>query len=401
MALAFQYQYIRIIINRPCLCRLDYRIPNESKRSRGFNRSAAAACIEAAREMIALLPDEPNPIGLISRSPWWCLLHYLVSAGTVLIAEISMRAEHNPQQADGLLKDSKKVVSWLRAMGKDNLGAERSWTVLSKLLIAAAPKIGGDTSDVQRDFPPSKRRNKDSKAYSTAHSKAAEHPRGGTGTEGKREGEGDYSHRHHQEPSHNNMGARMENSQEQPLEDFPDIFRGLLTDPFPFAGIPVHTNIDNPIAMQEAPPHYIQQNHNHQTSFTPNHDNCPDIMQNVQPLHTSMMFPTPEQLQNLSVFAKEDEDEEEAHKQQERRQRRKQSQGIGQISLPPPFPPHWVPSSPMHSLPQPHSQGSGESFSMGGLAHSFRDSGHGSQTTRTSYEDMSSSGNNPGQRRIG
>lgn len=193
----------------------------------------------------------------------------------------------------------------------------------------------------------------------------------------------------------------MENNQEQPLEDFPDIFRGLLTDPFPFAGIPVHTNIDNPIAMQEAPPHYMQQNRN-QASFTPNHDNCPDIMQNAQPLHTSMIFPTPEQIQSLTVSAKEDEeDEEETHKQQERRQKRKQSQGVGQISLPPPFPPHWIPSSPMHSLPQSHSQGSSESFSMGGLAHSFKDSGHGSQTTRTSYEDMSSSGNNAGQRRAG
>ena len=26
-----------------------------------------------------------------------------------------MRAEHDPQQVDGLVKDSKKVVSWLRA----------------------------------------------------------------------------------------------------------------------------------------------------------------------------------------------------------------------------------------------------------------------------------------------
>ncbi|RPB05487.1 hypothetical protein L873DRAFT_1825208 [Choiromyces venosus 120613-1] len=393
MALAFQYQYIRIIINRPCLCRLDYRIPNESKRSRGFNRSAAATCIEAAREMIALLPDEPNPIGLISTSPWWCLLHYLVSAGTVLMVEIAMRAEHNPQQADGLLKDSKKVVSWLRAMGKDNLGAERSWTVLSKLLIVAAPKIGGDTSDVRRDFPPSKRRNKDGKTYSRANDKVSESPRG---TGGGREGEGDHGHHHHQEQSHNNMGGQMEDNQEQPLEDFPDIFRGLLTDPFPFAGIPIPANFDNPIAMQEAPPHYMQQNHN-RTNFTPNRDNGPDMMQTP---HTSMMFPTPEQLQSLTVSAKEVE-EEEAHKQQEKRQRRKQLQGVGQISLPPPFPPHWVPSSPMHSLPQSHSQGSGEPFSMGGLAHSFRDSGHGSQTTRGSYEDISSAGNNAGQRRAG
>lgn len=311
-----------------------------------------------------------------------------------------MRAEHNPQQADGLLKDSKKLVSWLRAMGADNLAAERSWTVLSKLLIVAAPKIGGDTSDVQRDFPPPKRRSKDEKACSRAHGKASENPREGAGWEG--EGEGDYCHHHHREQSHDNMRDQMENNREQPLGDFPDIFRGLLTDPFPFSGIPVNTNFDNPIAMQEAPPQYVQQNRN-LASFAPNHDGCPDM--NIQTPHTSMMFPTPEQLQNLSVSAKEGEEEEEeegqeANKQQEKRQRRKQSQGVCQISLPPPFPPQWAPPSPMHSLAQSHPQGSREPFSMGGLAHSFRDSGHGSQTPRASYEDISS-GNNVGQRRVG
>jgi len=264
----------------------------------------------------------------------------------------------------------------------------------------AAPKIGGDTSDVQRDFPPSKRRSKDDDNYSRAHRKAPENHAGGASREG--EGEGDYSHHHHQEQSHNDMRGQMGNNQGQPLGDFPDIFRGLLTDPFPFAGMPIHTNFDNPIAMQEAPPHFMQQNRD-QESLTPNQDNCPDMMQSIQTPHTSMMFPTPEQLQRLSVSAKEEEEEEEAHQQQEKRQRRKQSQGVGQISLPPRFPPHWVPSPPIHPLPRSHSQGSGEPFSMAGLAHSFRDSGHGSQTTRASYEDISSSSgsNNAGQRRVG
>ncbi|KAL7268301.1 hypothetical protein RUND412_009080 [Rhizina undulata] len=152
MCLALQYHNARIIINRPCLCRLESRIPNESSRSRGFNRSAAATCVEAARESIALIPDEPNPVGLVSTSPWWCLLHYLVSAGVIIMVEIAMRAEHNPQQADELLKDAKKVVKWLRALAKDNIAAERSWMVLTKLLVVSAPKIGGDTSDVERDL---------------------------------------------------------------------------------------------------------------------------------------------------------------------------------------------------------------------------------------------------------
>lgn len=63
-----------------------------------------------------------------------------------------MRAEHNPQQAKGLLSDAKKIVRWLRAISKDNISAERSWAFLAKLLIVAAPKIGGDTLEVEKDL---------------------------------------------------------------------------------------------------------------------------------------------------------------------------------------------------------------------------------------------------------
>ncbi|KAA8910029.1 fungal-specific transcription factor domain-containing protein [Sphaerosporella brunnea] len=211
MALAFQYHNARILINRPCLCRLNYRIPNESNRSRGFNRSAAATCIGGARETVALLPDEPDPVGLISVAPWWCLLHYLVSTGAILMVEISMRAEHNPQQAEGLLNDSKKIVRWLRAMSRDNIAAERSWAVLSKLLIVSAPKIGGDTSDVERDL--------DDAAVSSV------------------------KHQAHFAQD----GAPMLDFGGPPgqMGDVQDIFRGLLDDPFPFGNIPIHSPFDN------------------------------------------------------------------------------------------------------------------------------------------------------------
>ncbi|KAF8470041.1 fungal-specific transcription factor domain-containing protein [Kalaharituber pfeilii] len=142
MTLAFQHFHTRIIINRPCLCRIDGRIPHESSRSKLFNRSAALACIESARETIKLLPDVPHPVGLYKVSPWWGLFHYLVSAASVIIVEIAMRAEHNPNQASALFNDARKVVYWLKIMGKDNLSANRAWSILSKLLAAAAPKIG-------------------------------------------------------------------------------------------------------------------------------------------------------------------------------------------------------------------------------------------------------------------
>lgn len=331
MNLAFQYHYIRIIINRPCLCRLNYRIPNESNRSRGFNRSAAATCIEAARETIALLPDEPNPVGLINSSPWWCLLHYLVSAGAILMVEMAMRAEHNPQQADGLLKDSKKVLRWLRAMAVDSLGAERSCKVLTRLLVISSSKIGGDISDVQLDFPED--------CDVPGGIKAGKVGNAGTSN--------DFLHRPSQPASSTHPNQA---SDERPAEDLPDIFRGFWTGPFiP----PIHTQFDDNIPMQGIShlPSPTTDGH----SFPPNqdHNNGQGMLQNLQPLPppSDMIFGNTGQMDGINIDNRQVGDinvnntlnaPDSAEIQQERRMWRRESQGIMRITLPPPYPTNWA-----------------------------------------------------------
>jgi hypothetical protein len=180
---------------------------------------------------MALLPDEPNPVGLINISPWWCLLHYLVSAGTILMVEISMRAEHNPQQADGLLKDAKKVIRWLRAMAKDSIAAERSWALLTKLLIVSAPKIGGDTSDIPRDL--------DDVGSVGTNSRNANMP--------------------YNLPPHSNLPTASHapaglHTNVDHMADVQGLFREFLEDPFPFGNIPIHTPFDDVLDMGSGQP---------------------------------------------------------------------------------------------------------------------------------------------------
>ncbi|KAI5852550.1 fungal-specific transcription factor domain-containing protein [Morchella snyderi] len=333
MNLAFQYHYIRVIINRPCLCRLNYyRIPNESNRSRGFNRSAAATCIEAARETVALLPDEPNPVGLISSSPWWCLLHYLVSAGTILMVEMAMRAEHNPQQADGLLKDAKKVLRWLRAMAEDSLAAERSWKVLTKLLVISASKIGGDVSDVATDFPENRDVPGGIKAGNINNTNSGN---GGNSSS-------DYPQQQNQPLESHNGNQAGEARPGANTEEFTDLFRGILSEPFPFSNIPIHTHYDDATAMQNVP-HFTDSAVGPQQNFTPNQDHSAnqDLLANhLQPLPDSsgMMFTNPTQMNGINVRNQPDPTE----ILQERRQRRRESQGVGNIALPPSYANHWV-----------------------------------------------------------
>ena len=140
MTLAFHYHYTRMIINQPCLRRSDGSIKNEKPDERLFNHTAAIACVQSAREMVKLLPPAPNSASeLYMASPWWCLSHYLVSAGSVFITEIAIRGTQKPQQTNRVIQDARKLIYWLKVMGKENAAARRVFPVFSELLSAASP----------------------------------------------------------------------------------------------------------------------------------------------------------------------------------------------------------------------------------------------------------------------
>jgi len=141
ICLGFFYYNTRTIINRPCLCRVDRRIPQESGKAKEFNRTAAARCVHAARDLMNMLPNVPNAVGLYRVSPWWCLVHHIVQASTVLMLELSFRADHMPNEADDILEAAKKAVYWLRSMSDDNVAARRAWRLCDDLLHKVAPRI--------------------------------------------------------------------------------------------------------------------------------------------------------------------------------------------------------------------------------------------------------------------
>lgn len=78
---------------------------------------------------------------------WWMILHHLRRAVTVLLLELSFRAEHMPAEAAELLTEAKAAINWLRQMGASNASAKDAWVTLSRLLYHAAQKVGGDMAD--------------------------------------------------------------------------------------------------------------------------------------------------------------------------------------------------------------------------------------------------------------
>lgn len=148
MSLGFFYYSIKTLINRPCLCKVNRRIPNQSGKSKDFNRSAAISCVHAAKATLDLLPDEPNTIGLYKISPWWCLLHYLMQATSALMLELAIRADHMPFEAEDILLCAKKAVRWLYQMADESLAAYRAWKLCIDLLTRVASKVGRDVHDL-------------------------------------------------------------------------------------------------------------------------------------------------------------------------------------------------------------------------------------------------------------
>lgn len=146
MGLAFLFYSTKIGITRPCLCRLDQSSSEEDKTYEFCNKTAAE-CVEAACHMLTLFPDTPDAVLLYRMSPWWCTLHYLMQAVTVLLLELAFRAQHVPEKATMVSKAAKKALDWLSTLSKTNMASERAWKLCDGFLRRLAPHIGINVND--------------------------------------------------------------------------------------------------------------------------------------------------------------------------------------------------------------------------------------------------------------
>ncbi|KAL8768616.1 MAG: hypothetical protein Q9209_005175 [Squamulea sp. 1 TL-2023] len=147
IAIGMFFHSIRVIINRPCLCRLDRRIANQSNASGTFNEATASRCVTSARCILGLIPDQPNP-AIIYRGPlWWMGFHHIKRATTILIQELTFQSEHTSAAEVDIMTDAIKAINWLHALGMTSSPAYSAWVTLSRLLLRAAQQFGGDVTD--------------------------------------------------------------------------------------------------------------------------------------------------------------------------------------------------------------------------------------------------------------
>lgn len=143
IAMGMLFNTIRSIVHRPCLCRIERSVPNQSHAFQEASYNSAKKCVQSARAILAFLPDKPD-LQLFYLSPLWWILHHLIKrAGTVLLLELAVCARHMPSACEQVSLDAKKAVNWLRAAATTSATAEQSWITLSRLLQLTERKIGG------------------------------------------------------------------------------------------------------------------------------------------------------------------------------------------------------------------------------------------------------------------
>ncbi|KAL4979299.1 fungal-specific transcription factor domain-containing protein [Aspergillus desertorum] len=150
LCLAFYYYSVRITLGRPCLCRRDVRPSDSPGESKTFSHEISVSVLESARRLIALIPDMPDARRIYQLCPWWCILHYLMQATTVLLLEVSFGNMHIPAEEMNFIKAAKKGIRWLYAMSEFSLASRRAWELCDRNLrqLAAADGSTIDLSDM-------------------------------------------------------------------------------------------------------------------------------------------------------------------------------------------------------------------------------------------------------------
>jgi hypothetical protein len=157
LLLRFYYSSTKILITRPCLCRLDLRIQKQSAASFKFDLSMVGICVQAARDMAALLPDGPDPGYIDTFGPYWSIVHFLMQAMAVLLLEAMYGNLHKSRAAkdEGILKPIIKLLSWLGAMRPRNPVATRAYNIVFGLLktgrLSNEPEIKDAIAEAEKE----------------------------------------------------------------------------------------------------------------------------------------------------------------------------------------------------------------------------------------------------------
>ncbi|KAL4980858.1 fungal-specific transcription factor domain-containing protein [Aspergillus desertorum] len=131
--LAFSYYSTKILVTQPCLSRILSQA-SWDKQNENFCTAMADICIDMAIHVLELLPNPPDLGWVYRMSPWWCILHYIMQAITVLLMSFFIKEKANADQNPRTLENISKAAEWLSVLALKDLSAQRAWFAIQDLL---------------------------------------------------------------------------------------------------------------------------------------------------------------------------------------------------------------------------------------------------------------------------
>lgn len=138
-SLAFRYYSTKLIIMQPCLRHAARQGGTPSLGN--FCDTMTDQCVDIATQMLALLPEPPDSSWLYHIAPWWCVLHYLMQAMTVLLTELFLRARPGTLQYRKVQESVDKGNRWLYDMSGGDACSQRAWFVCNDILSRYSPEL--------------------------------------------------------------------------------------------------------------------------------------------------------------------------------------------------------------------------------------------------------------------
>ncbi|KAF4765641.1 hypothetical protein HAV15_003522 [Penicillium sp. str.  len=132
--LAFQFYSTKLLITQPCLGRLIHSSAEVSNAPEIPSDPMAEICIQAACQLLDLLPNEPNLTWLYGIIPWWSALHYLMQAITIMLTRLFVRTTVGTIDTNGVSLKLEKALGWLKALSKVDISAQKAWLVSADII---------------------------------------------------------------------------------------------------------------------------------------------------------------------------------------------------------------------------------------------------------------------------
>lgn len=74
--LRFEYYSLKMLMYLPCLLRTERSPRDDEQEYVHFYNRAAEACVKAAKDMVAILPEKPDSEYIYYNSLWWSIAHH-------------------------------------------------------------------------------------------------------------------------------------------------------------------------------------------------------------------------------------------------------------------------------------------------------------------------------------